>query len=120
MQVVRFVGAGLLNTMVGYLLFVALYGIGFHPMAALAMATVLGIGFNLLTSRHLVFRAHGKLSHFASVYAAAFALNAIALSVFDRIGLAPLIAQVLWLLPNAAIVYLLQRTFVFRRRDGVL
>lgn len=114
-QGIRFLFTGMLNTAVGYSLYLAGLAIGLLPELALAVATTLGAIFNYFSTGRMVFgyRALDKLPRFIGSYALIYCLNAAALRGVIAVGIAPAIAQAL-LLPVVVVVsFLIFRTFVF-------
>jgi putative flippase GtrA len=109
----RFGLAGLLNTAFGYCAFAIFIFLKFLPFAALTLATILGVAFNFQTSKRLVFRSGGRAARFVLVYAAVLLLNWAALRALQRLGLGPLAAQALLVLPFAVISFLAQKQLVF-------
>lgn len=113
--VLRFGMVGLLNTLFGYSIFAGLVLAGLWPGAALVFATIAGVAFNYQSSRRLVFRSQGRMPQFVMVYATVLALNWVALRVLLWLGLSDLLAQAMLVLPVAALSFIGQRVFVFRR-----
>jgi putative flippase GtrA len=113
---IRFLFVGGINTVVGYGLFAVLVYAGLQPELALAIATVLGVLFNYLTTGALVFqnRDHSRILRFIAVYGVIYLLNAGALRSLLYAGLSPLLAQ-LFLVPVVAVAtFFALRSFVFR------
>ena len=107
---------GLLNTVVGYAIYVIGLAANAAPAAALAIATVVGAAFNYVSTGFVVFnnRSLGRLPHFVAAYAVTYVLNAGALEGLIAIGLGPAVAQLV-LLPIVAVVsFFLFQTYVFR------
>lgn len=112
----RFIAVGVLNTAFGYLVFAAGIILGLSPELALLVATILGVTFNFLTTGRLVFNSRdaGRLPRFVLVYAAIYALNALALRALVNAGIPSLYAQPI-LMPIVTIVtFLSMRRFVFQ------
>jgi len=102
---VRFLLVGLVNTGVGYGLFVGFVLVGLGSQPALASAFFIGILWNFVTHARFVFGQSGlhKLPSYILVYMAIWAANALALSMALRGGLSPLLAQAI-LAPFAAVL----------------
>lgn len=116
----RFLGVGALNTAFGYLLFAAFVLLGLASGAALALATVIGVAFNFLTTGRLVFdsRDHRLLPRYLGVYAAQFCLNWAALGMLEQ-AMSPLLAQLILTGPMAVLTYALMARLVFAgQRQG--
>jgi putative flippase GtrA len=105
---------GALNTAFGYLLFAAFLFSGMASGPALALATVIGIAFNFLTTGRLVFanRDYRRLPRYLGVYAIQFLLNWSALRALEQ-GMSPLFAQLILVGPIAVLTYLLMTKIVF-------
>jgi putative flippase GtrA len=111
----RFALVGVLNTVVGYSLFLLFLACGVTPTLALAIATVLGVTFNFFTTGSLVFKNADKrqFAAFFGVYSVVYFINAIGLHITAAVGITPAIAQA-GLLPIMSIVsFLLNRALVF-------
>lgn len=115
LRVARFLVVGAVNTVFGYGVFYLLLRGGLSPTPALALATVIGVSFNFVTTGRLVFgnAEPGRIIRFVSVYAIVFAVNAALLEAAIRIGFGAATAQALLLAPCVALSYLLNRTLVF-------
>lgn len=114
-QFVRFLLVGLLNTAFGYALFAGFILLGASLALALAGGTVLGVLFNFRTIGRLVFanRELRLLPRFIAVYSLYFILNLACLQGLLRLGLAPLLAQLLLLPWLSAVNFVLLRRLVF-------
>ena len=111
-----FLVIGLLNTAVGYAIYLIGLAANAAPAAALAIATVLGAAFNYASTGFLVFnnRSLGRLPHFIVAYVLTYLVNAGALEGLTVMGLGPALAQLV-LLPFAAVLsFALFRLYVFR------
>lgn len=117
-RIARFLAVGALNTAFGYGVFALLVLAGLPPQPSLMIATVLGVSFNFLSFGRLVFSQKSTLSaagRFVVVYLVSYGMNASMLEVLiARMGLPPLMAQLLCLPAVVALTYVLMRTFVFR------
>ena len=94
-RVVSFLLVGVLNTVVGYSLFVIIFvATGSHRLA-IVIATILGILFNFFTTGRVVFGnpSARRLIPFALGYALTMAVNLALLELLVRIGMHPLLAQ---------------------------
>lgn len=114
-RIVRFAAVGILNTLFGYLVFYFLLVAGMQPVPALALATVLGVAFNFVSTSTLVFRRPElrRVWLFICIYAITFTVNAIALAGAVEWGVAPATAQAVLVVPMAALAYLLNSRLVF-------
>ncbi|MCW0199754.1 GtrA family protein [Sphingopyxis sp.] len=112
----RFLAVGVVNTLVGYLLFAALIALGAPPLSGVMASTALGALFNFGSIGHLVFRNTdvALLPRFLGVYAGQCAVNSGLLMMLGVLGLGSLLAQLL-LIPWLAVgTYLAMRHFVYR------
>ena len=117
MQFVRFILVGVLNTVVGYAVFVALLWVGMRSGLALVLATIAGVLFNFQTTRTLVFRgSKGGMLRFAAAYAFVLAVNWAALSGLEALGVAAWAAQGALALPLAGLSFTVQKLLVFSRQ----
>ncbi|MDD2660733.1 MAG: GtrA family protein [Methylococcales bacterium] len=111
--IARFIGVGLLNTLVGYAIYGILIFLNVPYLAALLMATIAGVIFNYFSIGRLVFKSPGGLIVFAkfiAAYGVVYSINATALDVLIKhfqfnayIGQAlciPLSVIISWLLMN--------------------
>ncbi|MEZ5779732.1 MAG: GtrA family protein [Paracoccaceae bacterium] len=107
---VKFLFVGVLNTIFGfaaYALFLKL--LHFPPQVALALSYVLGVLWNYGTHARIVFKSQGfrRLPIYAGAYGVLYVLNAGALSLVLKSGLAPLGAQAVLVLPMAMLAFVL-------------
>lgn len=111
----RFLVVGAVNTLFGYAAFFALLRGGFTPPGALALATIIGVLFNFVTTGRVVFtNADGsRLWRFAAIYGLVYLVNAALLEGLIWIGLDAALAQALLLAPCVALSYALNYTLVF-------
>jgi putative flippase GtrA len=117
MQIIRFICVGGLNTAFGYAVFFAVHWVSHSGAFAAIVSTVIGVGFNFLTTGKLVFGgAHSRqLARFCMVYSAQVGLNIALLALAEQAGLPTLIAQLIILPCLAVCTYLALRRFVFDR-----
>jgi len=111
--IARFIGVGLLNTLVGYGIYGIFILLNVPYLIALLMATIMGVIFNYFSIGRLVFKSRGGLivfGKFIAAYGVVYGINATALDVLIKhfqfnpyIGQAlcvPLSVLVSWLLMN--------------------
>ncbi|SDK91509.1 GtrA family protein [Aliiruegeria lutimaris] len=108
-RVVRFIGAGVVNTAFGYGMYALLVLAGAHAQLALAIQFGLGVIWNYSIHSRLVFgvRGYARLPAYALAYLAAYGFNAIVLAILLALGLSPLVAQLLALGPTVVLSYVL-------------
>lgn len=114
---VRFLGAGVINTAFGVLLFATLQAlIGEHRTAAAlsAIAAIL-IGHTLTGRLAFASRGYRTLLPYAVLYAGVAAVNAMLIDLFVRVGFGPVFAQGLAAPAVALTSYSLNAAFVFRK-----
>ncbi len=113
---VRFLLVGGLNTAFGYTVFAIgiLLGIP-YPLAAL-VSTVLGVLFNFKSYGTLVFASHDNrlIFRFVLVYGICYAVGLIPLAWAKAHGVPILWMAAIFLLPMAALAFVLQRVLVFQ------
>jgi putative flippase GtrA len=110
-----FLAVGLLNTGVGYILFVLLHALGAGPALAVIGATILGLLFNFVSTGRIVFASAGLhlLPRFIGVYAVQCAANIVLLHLLVRFGVPLLVAEALILAALAVATFFAMRRFVF-------
>ena len=114
LQFLRFLAVGVLNTFFGYAVFLALLQVSLASTPALVLAWLAGVFFNFNTIRTLVFLGQsGSLVRFAAVYMGVLALNWIALTGLEQIGIPAWVAQGALTLPVALISFAAQKRLVF-------
>ncbi|MBQ9312166.1 MAG: GtrA family protein [Bacteroidales bacterium] len=140
---IRFLFVGVLNTIVGYLLFVFFIWTGLPRTVALFVSYVLGVCWNYKTTGYMVFenRSNSLILKFFAVYAVMYVVNAVELHLLANSGLYQIIAdfdmqnfgiidkfslserkvgdaigQAIVVLPNAIVTFLLNKTFVFKNK----
>lgn len=108
-RIIRFVGAGVVNTLFGYSVFAALVLIGTHPQVALIIQFIVGVIWNYQVHARYVFSVQGynRLPVYAVSYVVIYAFNAVLLWALLRLGLDPYIAQAMALVPTVVLSYIL-------------
>ena len=103
----RFALVGVLNTAFGYCLFALLNLMGLTPHAALAIAFSGGVMWNFMTHARLVFgtKGFGRLPFYILSYLVIYGINALSLEAFLSMGLSPMVAQGIIVLPVAVLSY---------------
>ena len=115
----RFLMIGGINTLFGYGIFVALIFFGVHYSLASFFSTVLGVLFNFKTTGFFVFRnkSNHLIFRFVGVYGVVYLTNLFFLFVFNHFGVSNYIAGALLLFPIAFFSYVLNRQFVFLKKN---
>lgn len=114
----RFLGfliVGGINTAFGYGMFVLCLWLGMHYAVAAAVATVLGILFNFMSTGGLVFKNKNvtRLPWFVGVYVIIYCVNVLGLRLMLPFGIQPWLGGLLLILPCAMLSYALNKRFVF-------
>ena len=118
-EVLRFLLAGAVNTLFGYLVFGAFIYIGQPDSVAVLMANLLGVAFNFVTYGKGAFRSFSwtRLPRFAVVYGINYAGNVAALGALRSHTVSPYIAQLAILPFSIVFLYFALRYFVFGPLD---
>ena len=117
-QLISFLLVGILNTAFGYGLFALFIYLGLYYPLAVLFSTILGVLFNFKTIGKLVFGSsdNGLILRFALVYVITYLLNIFFLWLFKKLGFENMyINGFVLLIPLAAVSFLLNKFFVFRR-----
>ena len=117
-QLFSFLLVGILNTIFGYGLFALFIYLGLYYPLAVLLSTILGVLFNFKTIGKLVFGSsdNGLILRFALVYVITYLLNIFFLWLFKKFGFENMyINGFVLLIPLAAVSFLLNKFFVFRR-----
>jgi len=116
-QSMLFIMVGILNTIVGYLLYAFFLLCGLNYSFALGLATVLGVLFNFKTIGAMVFKNKNNLLifRFITVYIITFSANLLLIGFLITRGLSAFMAGALIIIPLAAISFLLNKYFVFKK-----
>ena len=120
LKFLRFVAVGVLNTGVGYGIYLIGLLVGLSPAVALGLAYALGATFNYFSTGRMVFRSRGVslLPRFLLAYAAVYVFNLVLLKSALGLGAAPWMAQAI-VMPVAVVVsYLVLNYGVFRVRTA--
>jgi len=114
----RFIGVGLLNTVVGYAIYGILILLKVPYLAALLMATIVGVIFNYFSIGRLVFKSRGGLivfGKFIAAYSVVYGINATALDVLIKhFQFNPYIGQALCVPLSVIISWLLMNYWVYK------
>lgn len=114
----RFLAIGVLNTAIGYALYIV--GLQFHaaPAMALVFATAFGAVFNYFSTGRVVFGVHSlnRMPRFLLAYALIYVFNLLILKAFLMSGLRPWLAQALSLPIVVVVSYCLLNFWVFEER----
>ncbi|PPB81571.1 putative flippase GtrA [Albidovulum inexpectatum] len=108
-RLVRFLLVGVVNTAFGFGVYALLIWLALAPQLALALSWCLGVLWNFGTHARLVFDTTGldRLPFYVASYGAIYVVNAGCLSALLALGLHPIAAQAVLVLPIAVLAYLL-------------
>lgn len=111
----RFLVAGAVNTLFGWLIYSASVLLGAPVWMALIVSTVVGIGFNFLTIGGYAFRALStrRLPKFVSAYALVYVANLSAIEALEGWIFDPIWVQLLLTPPMALLSFMLMSRWVF-------
>lgn len=106
---VAFVAVGVLNTAVGYGIYAMSLAAGAAPRRAVAVQFALGVLWNFVTHRSLVFGTGGlsRLPAYALGYLVVYLVNIALLEALMRAGLGPYAAQALTMPVVVALSYVI-------------
>lgn len=114
----RFLGVGLLNTVVGYAIYGVLILLNMPYLAALLMATIMGVIFNYFSIGRLVFRSRGGqviFAKFITAYGMVYGINATVLDILIKhFQFDPYIGQALCVPLSVVISWLLMNYWVYK------
>lgn len=117
-QAVKFILVGIMNTAFGYGIFALFIYLGLYYPLAVLFSMILGVLFNFKTIGKLVFDSsdNGLIFRFILVYIITYFLNIFFLWLFKWLGFDNMyINGFVLLIPLAAVSFLLNKFFVFRR-----
>ena len=114
---IKFLAVGVLNTLFGYGIFALLLFIGLHYAVASILATICGVLFNFKTTGTLVFNNNDNrlIFKFISVYCLTTALSIGGLKIAKISGINLYWAGLFLTGVMAAITFILQKYFVFKK-----
>ncbi|MEO1109795.1 MAG: GtrA family protein [Pseudomonadota bacterium] len=106
-RILRFIGAGVINTLFGYAVFSILVWFGAHPQVALAVQFIVGVLWNFQVHGRFVFyvQGYGRLPHYAVSYVIVYAFNAALLWALLQFGFDAYLAQAIALGPTVVLSY---------------
>jgi putative flippase GtrA len=117
-QFVRYILVGGMNTAFGYGMYACFLWMGLHYMFATLLGTVFGVLFNFKTYGILVFknRSNRLIFRYVAMYAFIYLCNNFWIFMFEKFAVNPYVSGCLWLIPNAALSFLLSRQFVYKKQ----
>ena len=118
-KIIKFLTAGILNTIFGYAVYAALLFASIPYLVALLLATIAGVIFNYFCFGHIVFNGHSGwlvFCKFVIAYTVIYNVNAVALNALISYFLvSPYVGQVICILPNVLLSWILMNCWVFKR-----
>jgi len=115
----RFIGVGLINTVVGYGIYGILIASNVPYLVALLMSTIMGVIFNYFSIGRLVFKSRGGLIvfvKFIAAYGVVYGINATALDVLIKhFKFNPYLGQALCVPLSVIISWLLMNYWVYKK-----
>lgn len=114
----RFLIAGGVNTLFGFLVYTAFIFVGVRVWIALICSTVVGIAFNFLTTGGYAFRdlSPGRVPKFIICYVVIFGTNLELITVLMPVLHDKILVQMILAPPLAVLSYYLLARFVFFRK----
>lgn len=108
LRLIKFLAVGVLNTLVGYGIYLTLLWVGLGPQLALALAFALGVIWNFFTHARLVFQTEGltRLPLYISIYGLIYLTNRWLLAEALAAGYGPELAQGILTILMAALSFL--------------
>lgn len=118
-QLIRYGVVGVASNAVGYLLYLAITAAGMEHKLAMTLLYAVGIAQTFIFNKRWSFRhagAHGTaFVRYCIAYAAGYFINLAALFILvDRLGYAHQLVQGVMILALAAMLFMLQKFWVFR------
>lgn len=118
-RLLRYYGAGLVNTAVGYGLYAAFVAAGLNIYVAQALAHVLGMTFNYFSYSRFAFRnEQGSMARFIASYAVNYLIGVGLLFLAVRVIPDPYLGGLLATLLVSVINYFILSRFVFKAKPA--
>lgn len=118
-QVLKFLGAGVLNTLFGYSLYALLSFIGLPYLIALLLATIMGVIFNYFSFGKMVFKVRGEwhmFGKFIAAYSVVYATNAVLLNMLtEQLHVSPYLGQIICIPLNVLTSWFLMNHWVYKK-----
>jgi len=116
--IAKFLGVGVLNTVVGYAIYAILILANVPYLAALLLATVAGVTFNFFSIGRLVFKSNGGLvifGKFIAAYGVVYVVNAVGLEIaIKHFQIGPYLGQALCVPTSVILSWLLMNFWVYK------
>jgi len=118
-QITSFILVGILNTLVGYTLYVIFIYIGFDYTLSVLFATILGVLFNFKTIGKFVFKNSNntKILKFFLVYGIVFIVNVSVIKLFKLYNFNDYISGLIAIFPASIVSFVLNKYYVFKEKN---
>jgi putative flippase GtrA len=115
-KLLRFILAGVLNTLFGYIIFAGLTMMRWPDVLSVPAAMAAGIAFNFVSYGKLVFASLDirRVPRFVAGYLCLYACDVFGLRLLARLGMSSYAAQALLVVPLAVFAYFINDRWVFR------
>jgi putative flippase GtrA len=115
-KLVRFILAGVLNTLFGYAVFAGLTMMGWSDLFSVPSAMAAGIAFNFVSYGKLVFSSLDirRVPRFVAGYLCLYACDVFGLRLLSRLGMSSYAGQALLVVPLAVVAFFINDRWVFR------
>ena len=115
---IRYSGAGLVNTIVGFLVILSAMALSFSPMISNIAGYAVGFTLGFLLSKKFVFRSNDRFIaesiRYLLAFVISFLLNLLVLQLaLNNLNINELASQVLAAISYTILMYVLTRFFVF-------
>ncbi len=118
LTIVKYLGVGMLNTVVGYAIYAILILLEVPYLTALLIATVAGVTFNYFSIGRLVFKSRGGLivfGKFIAAYGLVYLVNVAGLELsIKHFQINPYLGQVLCVPSSVLLSWLLLNYWVYK------
>lgn len=116
-QLIKFIIVGILNAAFGYTCYYALLWYGLHFSSALLISTIIGVLFNFKSLGLFVFNSSDNylITKFVTGYVVVYGINMAGIQKSIELGLSPEMGGALLILPMAALSFLINKKFVFKK-----
>ena len=118
-RIIKFLSAGVLNTVFGYAVYAILIFVHVPYLTALFMATVIGVVFNYFSFGRMVFHGYGGwfvFGKFVIAYGLVYLINAVLLKVLIKYFLfSPYMGQMLCIPLSVLLSWLTMNYWVYKK-----
>lgn len=123
-QFIRYVIVGLFSNIAGFLIYVLVTSLGISPILTISISYLIYICLTFYFNKKWSFAHHGQRTTTAmkyfTVYCVSYVLNVILLAYFNSyLGFSHIVVQAGAVVPIAALIFLMQKYWVFRTQPTV-